>query len=133
MKATWVPTLFLGATLLSAPVFGQVSIGVQIGTPPPPVRYEVAPPPPPPPPVAEPVGFVWVAGYWAPQGGRYVWCPGRWMAPPDRDARWHAANWDRGDHGWRYREGYWEHRHDHDDHHGNGHAYGHYKHGHGHD
>jgi hypothetical protein len=77
------------------------------------------------------MGFVWVPGYWAPVEGRYVWFSGRWMQPPDGDARWHAARWEQGDHGYRYRQGYWEHHghddHD-DDHHGNGHAYGHYKH-----
>ncbi|HEX7159351.1 MAG TPA: YXWGXW repeat-containing protein [Edaphobacter sp.] len=134
-------TLFLGGTLFSSTAFGQVSIGVTIGTPPPPIRYEEAPPPPPPPPPQQ-MGFVWVQGFWAPEGGRYVWRPGRWMQPPDGDARWHAARWEQGDHGYRYREGYWEHhggpdhhrdRHDDDDHHGNGHAYGHDKHDHDHD
>jgi len=129
MKANW----FLGAALLasafSAPAFGQVSIGVTIGTPPPPIRYEVTPPPP-------QVDYVWVPGYWAPNGPRYVWAPGHWMHPPYGGAAWHPAMWEHGEHGYRYHEGFWEHaevhrQHDHDDdHHGNGHAYGHYKHDH---
>ena len=137
MKATWLPNWLLGTTLaasaLAAPAFGQVSIGVTIGTPPPPIQYEAPPPPPP------QVGFVWVQGFWAPVEGRYVWRPGRWIRPPYGDGEWHPARWEHGDHGYRYHEGYWGHhveRHeDHDrdrddDHHGNGHAYGHYKHDH---
>ncbi|WP_263368002.1 hypothetical protein [Edaphobacter bradus] len=138
MKATWFLSTVLAASALSAPAFGQVSIGVTIGTPPPPIQYEVAPPPP-------QVGYVWIGGYWTPNDGRYVWYPGRWVRPPYEDGEWRAARWEHGDHGWRYREGYWAHhdngRHegwghhgdwdDEDgDHHGHGHAYGHYKHGH---
>lgn len=49
-----------------------VSIGVQIGTPPPPAPYEMIPAPRP--------GFVWAPGYWTWDGYRYVWVQGRWMA-----------------------------------------------------
>ncbi len=127
MKATWFLGSLLAASVLSAPAFGQVSIGVTIGTPPPPIRYEVAPPPE--------VGYVWTQGYWAPYEGRYVWYPGRWMRPPYDGAYWRGARWEHGDRGWRYREGYWNHqegrerhgdRDRDDDHHG--HAYGHSKH-----
>lgn len=135
MKAIWVLGAALATSALSASALGQVSIGVTIGTPPPPIRYEVAPPPPP------EVGYVWVQGYWVPNGGRYVWSPGRWTRPPYEGAGWHAAQWEHGDHGYHYHEGYWEHHevrdhrdrdHD-DDHHGNGHAYGHEKHDEKHD
>ena len=125
MKANWFLGAALAVSALSAPAFGQVSIGVTFGTPPPPIRYEVPPPPP-------EVEYVWVQGYWVPSGPRYVWCPGRWERPPYYGAGWHAARWEHGEHGYRYHEGYWEHREgrhgDDDDHHGNGHAYGHYKH-----
>lgn len=80
-------------------------------------------------------------GFWAPEGGRYIWRPGRWMPQPYEGGEWHAARWEQGEHGWRYHEGYWAHHEAHeyhgekfrdDDHHGNGHAYGHEKHDHDH-
>ncbi len=48
---------------------GDVSIGVDIGPPPPP-RVEYVP-------VAVP-GHVWAPGYWASNGHRHVWYPGAW-------------------------------------------------------
>jgi hypothetical protein len=48
---------------------GDVSIGVDIGPPPPPVIEYV--------PVAVP-GHVWAPGYWASNGHRHVWNGGRW-------------------------------------------------------
>jgi hypothetical protein len=64
--------------LLSTPSFadsadvrfriGDVSIGVDIGPPPPVVEYV---------PVAIP-GHVWAPGYWAANGHRHVWKPGAW-------------------------------------------------------
>jgi hypothetical protein len=65
--------------LLSTPSFadsadvrfriGDVSIGVDIGPPPPPVVEYV--------PVAVPA-HVWAPGYWAANGHRHVWKPGAW-------------------------------------------------------
>jgi len=95
MKANWFLGAALSVSALSAPAFGQVSIGVTIGTPPPPIRYEIPPPPP-------EVEYVWVQGYWAPSGPRYVWCPGLWERPPYYGAGWHAARWEHGEHGYRY-------------------------------
>jgi hypothetical protein len=131
MKAKWVLGSLFAASVLTSSAFGQVSIGVTIGTPPPPIRYEVPPPMP-------AVGYEWVAGYWAPVGGRYVWYPGRWHHPPYYGAAWRPARWVHEGHGYRYYEGGWGPR----EFHGPppGHAYGHYKdrdhghgHGHGHD
>jgi len=131
MKANWFLGAALAVSALSAPAFGQVSIGVMIGTPPPPVRYEVPPPPP-------EEGYVWMQGYWAPDGPRYVWAPGHWMRPPYYGAAWHPAYWEHHDNGYRYHGGYWEH-HDNGRHRGwykndqgekHGHGHGH---GHGHD
>jgi WXXGXW repeat (2 copies) len=44
-------------------------------SPPPPFRYEAPPPIPGP-------GYIWVDGYWVPEGGRGVWKHGAWVRPP---------------------------------------------------
>lgn len=74
----------------------QVSFGIRIG-PPPAVRVEHRPARPGP-------EFIWVRGYWYPEGGRYVWHDGYWTRPPYDGAHWvgpHRAN------GMFY-EGYWD-------------------------
>lgn len=68
------------AALSSAPSFadsadirfriGDLSVGVDIGPPPPPVVEYV--------PVAVP-GHVWAPGYWGWNGHRHVWSPGSWQ------------------------------------------------------
>src|ERR1700760_1740908 len=60
----------------------QVSVGIQIGPPPPPRVYRVPPQPAP--------DYVWVEGYWYPQGHRYVWHDGYWTRPPYAGAYWVA-------------------------------------------
>ena len=131
-------TLGIVAATLTTPAWSQIS--VIIGIAPPPVPYEVPPPPPAP-------SFMWVAGFWAPQGDRYHWVPGHYAAPPYPGAYWCAPHYEHGARGWGYREGYWGHREHEDEDHGRGHAYayGHHKdregdredhghgHGHGHD
>jgi hypothetical protein len=116
------------AATLAAPAWSQIS--VYIGVAPPPIRIEAPPPPPP-----EPT-FVWVGGFWAPQGEHYRWVPGHYARPPYPGAYWSGPHYVHEARGWHYREGSWG-REDHD--HGHGHAYGHYKdkdrdddHGHGH-
>ena len=106
MKAKWIAGLIL-ATSLASPAFGQV--GVYIGTPPPPLRYEVRPPLPGP-------GYVWADGYWNWYGGRYVWYPGAWRRPPFAGAYWEHPHYDRFDRGWAFHEGHWDHE-DHGYHH----------------
>jgi len=117
-------TLFAFSSLLSA----QVSFGIQIGAPPPPV-YMLQPAAPGP-------GFLWVDGYWYPVGHHYRWHAGYWTMPPYPGAYWAPARYD----GSRYFGGYWmggrgriEHDH-HWDHgrgrdfnrgHGNGNGHGH--------
>jgi YXWGXW repeat-containing protein len=92
--------LFVGALLFALPVFAQVSIGVRIG-PPPPVRVvRVLPPTPGP-------EFIWIQGYWYPQGRRYRWHEGYWTRPPYPGARWVGPHHD----GERFYEGYWEGEH----------------------
>jgi len=109
----------------------QVSVGVSIGRPAPIVVEEPAPvvveaPPPvvieaPPPPrvyrvAPRPGGdFVWVEGYWYPQGRRYQWHDGYWTRPPYAGAFWVEPYYERGV----YVGGYWSGargRFDHDHH-----------------
>lgn len=83
----------------------QVNIGISIGTPPPPVRYEVRP-------VFPGEGYAWREGYWAPYGGRYRWHRGLWVRQPFADAYYVRPAYDSDDRGYRYRPGHWEHRGD---------------------
>ena len=136
---------FLALMLLAgASAFGQVSIGVMIGHPPPPprvVEVEVMPPSPAP-------ECLWVEGYWFPVGNHYKWHPAYWTRPAYPGAQWMAPRYDGG----RYYHGYWagnagrrEHdhhwdhdrnrdfrEHEHDGDHDRGHDHGH-GHGHGHE
>jgi hypothetical protein len=104
-------TLGLVAAMSAAPAWSQVS--VYIGIAPPPIRIETPPPPP------EPT-FVWVTGFWAPQGHHYRWVSGHYMRPPYEGASWMVPRYEHGSQGWHYREGYWGRPE-----HGQGHAYGH--------
>ena len=104
--------MVLSISILAVPAWGQV--GIYIGTPPPPIRYEVRPPIP-----GE--GFVWVDGYWGVDGGRYRWVRGRWDRPPYPGAYWSHPHYDHYDRGWAMHEGHWDHEdhggyRDHDDH-----------------
>ena len=75
----------------------SVSIGIQIGAPPPPRVVYVAQRPAPDP------AYVWVDGYWYPVNHRYVWHDGYWTRPPYPGARWVPARHD----GRMFFEGYW--------------------------
>jgi len=75
---------------------GGVSIGINIG-PPPPVRVERAIPAPGP-------GFVWIQGYWYPVGGHYKWHAGYWTRPPYEGAVWVGPRHD----GKQFFDGHWE-------------------------
>lgn len=113
MRALTRTTLVAAFFLVSGTVaWAQVSIGVQIGAPPPPRVVYVAPPPQP--------EYVWVEGYWYPVDRQYVWHDGYWTRPPYSGARWVAARYD----GRMFFEGYWagprgrvehDHRWDRDD------------------
>jgi hypothetical protein len=83
--------------LAGGSLFGQVSIGIRIGPPPPPRVIRVRP-------LAPGPDFFWVDGYWYPAGGRYRWHAGYWTRPPYGGARWMAPRHD----GERFYDGYWE-------------------------
>lgn len=119
--------ILLVAALLFAGVAAsraQVSIGIQIGAPPPP-RVIVVPPSPAP-------EYVWVEGYWYPVGRHYRWHVGYWTLPPYAGAYWVPPHYDED--GERFFAGYWngnrgrfEHDHhwdrDHDRDHGRWHEH----------
>ena len=106
--------LALSASAASA----QVSVGIQIGPPPPPRVYRIPPQPSP--------EFVWVEGYWYPQGHHYAWHDGYWTRPPYAGAYWvapyHAGNqyyagrWE-GNHGYVVHDHHWDKSHGRDEHH----------------
>jgi len=100
MAKNFVKALMLSMTVLlaAAPTaHAQISVGIQIGTPPPaPRAYRVPPRPGP--------EFVWVEGYWYPQRGHYVWHNGYWTQPPYAGAYWVEPYYQQG----RYFPGYWE-------------------------
>lgn len=80
MKPITASSLMLAAALTAGgplafalPTVAQAQIGisVQIGTPPPPPRYEVVPAPRP--------GYVWAAGHYEWLHGNYIWRRGHWV------------------------------------------------------
>jgi hypothetical protein len=128
-------TLFAFVILAAGSAFAaDVSIGIQIGAPPPPRVLAVRP-------VAPAPEFVWVEGYWYPVGHRYHWHEGYWTRPPFEGAIWVGPHHD----GARFFAGYWDSprgRFEHDHHWDRGHdrdfrhewkEHDHDDHGHGHD
>jgi WXXGXW repeat (2 copies) len=93
-------TLAISAVCL-APVSAaraQISFGIRIGEPPPPRAYRVLPQPG--------LEYVWVEGYWFPQGSHYRWHDGYWTRPPYEGAYWREPYYLDG----RYFAGQWEGR-----------------------
>lgn len=93
-----LPTLsvivMLGA---GSTVSAQVSVGIRIGSPPPPPRaYKV-------PPQAN-QNQEWVEGYWEPHGSKYQWHNGHWARPPRAGAYWQQPYYSDG----HYYKGSWE-------------------------
>ncbi len=75
----------------------QVSVGINIGAPPPPRVLRVRPASPGP-------DFYWVEGYWYPVGRHYKWHAGYWTRAPYSGARWVGPRYEGG----RYFAGYWD-------------------------
>jgi hypothetical protein len=94
IKTTPLAILLLTAGSLFAADF---SIGISIGPPPPPRVVRVRPVTPGP-------GYVWVTGYWYPEGRRYKWHDGYWTRPPYEGAVWVAPRHENG----LFYNGYWE-------------------------
>jgi hypothetical protein len=112
LRAALLSSMLLLGTHRAA---AQVSVGIEIGAPPPP-RVVVRP-------VAPGPEFVWIEGYWYPVGPHYRWHPGYWTRPPYSGARWilpyhdghryYAGYWD-GPHGRFEHNHHWDHDHDRD-------------------
>jgi len=102
--------------LAAGTVFGQISVGIRIGPPPPPRVVAVVPRSP-------GADYVWIGGYWYADGRRYRWHDGYWTRPPYAGARWveprhdgerfYAGFWD-GDNGRRDHDHHWDRDHDRD-------------------
>jgi hypothetical protein len=116
MKRLMQAGLICATLLLGVPAaFGQVSVGIEIG-PPPPARVIVVPARPGP-------DFVWIEGYWYPLGSHYRWHAGYWTRPPYEGAHWivprheggryYVGYWD-GDHGRFEHDHHWDKHHDRD-------------------
>jgi hypothetical protein len=91
-------TLAISALLLAPATAAnaQVSFGIRIGAPPAPRAYRVPRQPGP--------EYMWIEGYWYPQGSRYVWHDGYWTRPPYEGAYWVDPYYVGG----RYYAGQWE-------------------------
>ncbi len=72
----------ISAVVLAGASAARAQISVRIGEPPPPRVYRVPPQPAP--------EYIWVEGYWYPQGRRYAWHDGYWTRPPYQGAYWIA-------------------------------------------
>ena len=88
--------LIAASIFTAVSMFGQVSIGIQIGAPPP-VRVERRP-------VSPGPNYTWVDGYWYPNGKKYAWHKGYWTLPPYAAAHWVAPRHENG----QYFAGYWD-------------------------
>jgi len=102
MRSFMRTTLIAAMLLASGSVFGaQISIGIRIGPPPPPLVVRVLPPRPDP-------EFVWVDGYWYPvrkhHKHKYKWHEGYWTRLPYAGAGWVPAYYD----GEQFFPGYWD-------------------------
>ena len=82
--------------LAGSSIFGQISIGIRIGQPPP-LRVMRSRPSNPGP------GYLWIDGYWYPANNRYAWHNGYWTRPPYQGAVWSGPRYD----GQQFFDGYW--------------------------
>ncbi len=94
MKEKLLVMMLLASGLASA---AGISVGINIG-PPPPLRVERVRP------VAPGPGYSWVQGYWYPVDGRYRWHDGYWTRPPYEGAVWVGPRHD----GHQFFDGHWE-------------------------
>lgn len=74
----WTPPASVVSVYVEPPMVQPEPVLVDVA--PPPMLVDVPPPPPGP-------QAVWVGGYWGWQG-RWVWCAGHWMAPPQASYVW---------------------------------------------
>jgi WXXGXW repeat (2 copies) len=80
---------------------GNVSVGIDIGTPPPAPIVETVP-------VARP-GYVWTPGFWSWEGRRHVWVRGAWQKERPGYA-FVPGKWEQRGNSWHFEPGRWEQR-----------------------
>jgi hypothetical protein len=86
--------------LTAGAVTSHAQVDIRIGPPPPP-RERIPPPPP------EHRDWAWHAGYHRWDGGRYVWVPGVYEAPPRPHAHWEPGRWEHRGGNYVWVEGRW--------------------------
>lgn len=73
-------------------------------------------PPPPPRDVTRPPkpgdGFLWIAGHWSFNNGKFDWTAGEWRKVPDPGFIWVDGGWTRTPKGYKYLPGYWDRKAD---------------------
>jgi len=97
IESVMTRTLLSLALLAGSLGAADFSVGINIGPPPGPRVLRVRPASPGP-------GYVWVDGYWYPEGRRYRWHQGYWTRAPYAGAIWIAPRYENG----RYFNGYWQ-------------------------
>jgi hypothetical protein len=91
--------LLIGLLLFPTLSMAEVSVDINLGAPPAPVREAAGRPPH--------RGYVWNDGYYRWEGRRYMWTPGRWVRPPHRNAVWVPHRWEHREHGYVMVPGHW--------------------------
>jgi hypothetical protein len=96
-----IPLIAVFLLAIPAPSNAQVTIGLTIGQPPPPLPvYNSIPPAPYP-------NYMWTPGYWAWGPAGYYWVPGTWVAPPQTGLYWTPGYWGWTGSGYGWNDGYW--------------------------
>jgi YXWGXW repeat-containing protein len=94
----------LGLCVIPAlrPANAQISIGISVGIPPPPLPFYEQP-------VIPGPGYIWIPGYWAwgDDIGDYYWVPGTWVLAPTPGLLWTPAYWGWNDGAYVFYPGYW--------------------------
>lgn len=112
---TTAVVLALGtAAVMPSVALAQVSVNINIGDAPPPIRYEVIP--------APRSGYLWAPGYWNWDGSRHVWSSGHWERSRPQYV-YVQPEWHQEGESWRLDRGGWKHgknHHRHDDEGGDG-------------
>jgi WXXGXW repeat (2 copies) len=78
----------------------QVFVGINIGTPPPPLPYYAQP-------ALVTAGEIWEPGYWAWGPAGYYWVPGTWVMPPSVGLYWTPGYWANNNGYYNWNSGYW--------------------------
>jgi hypothetical protein len=91
----------LAAGTICTPASAQIGVAIDIGVPPPPVRYEPVP-------VLQP-GYVWSPGYWEWVHGQHVWRRGYMIAARPGYA-WVGPHWEQHGQYHHFEPGRWDRR-----------------------